>query len=164
MPVTYEPIASYTLSSPAASVTFSSIPQSYSHLIISASGSTELGGTYGFRFRANGDTSNAYHSTLIFQNNTTFGHSSNSNLSFANFSLFSAEISNGICHIFDYASTSKVKSYIGYGGLIYTGNVVNRTYVGAWNSTSAITSLEIFADTSNLYTKTTVTLFGLLGA
>jgi len=166
MPATYEVIQSYNITSSTASVTFSSIPQTYTDLVLSAHGTTVASGTYGFRFRANGDTSNTCSFATLFSNQdngTGVVFSANSNFSFGNMALWGDTRSNVICNFFDYSNPSKKKSYLSQGGIVSTTLAQNRVYLGIWNDASTITSLEIFADSTNLAAGTKITLFGIKG-
>ena len=64
MPNTYEPIATNTLGSAASSVTFSSIPSTYTDLIVvmNYANSTGLADVF---FRFNGDTGSNYSDTIL---------------------------------------------------------------------------------------------------
>ena len=68
---TYEAIATQTLGSAAATVTFSSIPSTYTDLVLVAS-VLGAGGTsdYGYSMRFNGDTSTNYSGTHLWGNGT----------------------------------------------------------------------------------------------
>ena len=63
---TYTPIYTTTLASAAASYTFSSIPSTYTDLVIAATGLTTAGTTLAMRF--NGDTATNYSDTYLLGN------------------------------------------------------------------------------------------------
>lgn len=73
MPVTYNLIASNTLSAPAATVTFSAIPNTYTDLLLKYSARGDNGGIdYDAAYlRFNGVTSASYSNTNLFVNNAT---------------------------------------------------------------------------------------------
>ena len=82
MPATYIPIASTTLSSSAASVTFSSIPQTYTDLVVRASTRSSLSGFEEFvNLRVNGLTTSIYSGTRLRGTGSTASSTRNSNQS-----------------------------------------------------------------------------------
>ena len=56
MPKTYEPIATTSLPSGGASITFSSIPQTYTDLVLTTSGLAQTGGGGSIALKFNNDT------------------------------------------------------------------------------------------------------------
>jgi hypothetical protein len=62
---TYEPIASQTLGSAVSSVTFSSIPQNYTDLILVVNYGISAN-NFGARIRFNGDTGSNYSDSFIY--------------------------------------------------------------------------------------------------
>jgi hypothetical protein len=64
MAITYEPIATTTLGSAAATVTFSSISGAYTDLIVVAN-LAQSAGSNSLRFRLNGDTGSNYSATIL---------------------------------------------------------------------------------------------------
>jgi hypothetical protein len=165
---TYTPIARTTLSSAAASVTFSSISGSYTDLILVATG-TVSGNTYGGWLQFNSDTGTNYSWTNISGNGTTA--SSGRNSSIANTSNWYIGPANGwsntsqnnvVLHIFNYANTTTNKTW-----LSRTANPANATEatVGLWRSTAAITSITLGVQSSlNYNSGSTFTLYGILAA
>lgn len=73
MPATYTLISSNVLSSAAASVTFSSIPSTYTDLVLRGSARTSDTGTYlnYVSFTFNGNTSSLYGATRLIGNSST---------------------------------------------------------------------------------------------
>lgn len=67
MPVTYTLISSNVLSSTATSVTFSSIPNTYTDLVLRVSTRTDVAGVDGVAVRVifNGNTSSVYSTTIL---------------------------------------------------------------------------------------------------
>ena len=66
---TYTPIASQTLASTVANVTFSSIPQGYTDLVLVVSSSTSTNTNLYLRF--NNDSTSLYSDTVLNGNGTT---------------------------------------------------------------------------------------------
>jgi hypothetical protein len=147
MAVTYTPIATQTLASPAASVTFTSIPQDYRDLIIVvralASATTDCG------LRFNADTSSNYTFARMSGNGSsafTFGQTTTQ--------AYLAEIVKATTteavfiqiDIMDYSATDKHTSIVSRSGQSATGV---EAFASRWANTSAITSAEIRAATGS---------------
>ena len=115
MAKTYEPIATYTVPSAQASYTFSSIPATYTDLILVAAGTTSVDGA-SLTLRFNSDTATNYSTTVLRGSGTAATSTRGSNLTFlylgysAGFS--STQMSNAIMHIQNYANTTTYKTTI----------------------------------------------------
>jgi hypothetical protein len=144
MPKTYEPIATNTLSSAAASVTFSSIPLTYTDLVIvSQIRSTRATGTedYGY-FYFNGDTTLAnYGRTIISGDGTTAGSAQFANPIGLTMPVASATSTYNvnIFNIMNYSNSTTYKTVLERnsfsGGIAYLQS-------GLWKNTAAITSIQ----------------------
>ena len=160
MAITYEPIATQTLGSAAASVTFSSISGAYTDLILITQGKIASGeGAY--KIQVNSDTSNNYSNTFLYGDGTsaTSGRVSNVNYLFGG--RASTSESNGIVHFQNYSNTTTFKTIISRGN----STALTIAYVGVWRSTSAISSMVITNETnSNLSAGSTFTLYGIKAA
>lgn len=166
---TYTPIATTTLGSDVASYTFSSIPSTYTDIILvantlAAANNNDLG------IRFNSDTGSNYSWTALFSNadevsgaiQSTRG--SNTNYIASKTNIGSTDISATIVQINNYANTSTYKTSITRSGRA-SGTV--SSVVGLWRSTSAINSITIstFGGSSiNLKTGSTFTLYGITSA
>ena len=178
MPVTYIPLATQTLGSAAASVTFSSIPSTYKHLqvrIIARDTSASGGGGGALRLRFNGDTSAVYDRHVLSGNGSS--PSAGADINQTEFSLDGLMIGGGTganiygvgtLDIIDYASTTKNKTL-----RLLNGNNTNGTYgnefirlqSGNWRSTSAITSMTFsITNGSGLESGSIIALYGIKGS
>jgi hypothetical protein len=156
---TYVALQTQTLGSAAASVTFSSISQSYTDLVLvmnvqCATGATSIGIQY------NGDTTNSNYSFLFLSGN---GSAASSGV-YANQAtqiglMNNTVISTNIGHIMNYSNTTTYKTYLSRGNMV--DNQLRAT-VGMWRNTAAITSLTLFP-TPNVYNFTTGSTFTLYG-
>jgi hypothetical protein len=160
MPSTYTPLATQTLSSPASTITFSSIPNTYTDLILIFNGSAaSYVNTY---LTINGDSSVLYSATRLYGNGTSPSSTSYSAASFSYAGDVQTSGSNGIIHFMSYANTNVKKTFISRDSAANGG-------VGAWaglyNSTSAISSI-LFGATSgtNFNSGSTFTLYGIKAA
>ena len=162
MPATYEPIATTTLGSASSSITFSSIPATYTDLrVVQVLTGTTNAYT---KLRFNGDTGTNYSSTNIRGDGSTASsqrETSDDGIRInGNYPVTSIPSLNTV-DVFSYAgSTNKTvlnsasNDRNGAGGL-------NRT-VGLWRNTAAITSITIYEFTGDTFAAgTTATLYGI---
>jgi hypothetical protein len=170
----YESIATTTVGSGgASSVTFSSIPSTYTHLQIRAilrqntNGNT---GTFGLTTNFNGDTGSNYTAShVLFGNGSSASAASSSTSSaFGTSSNYpgSAETANAfgvvVIDVLDYANTNKYKTLRGLGG--YDGNNTNgivtlRSF--AWMNTNAITSITFDGGSAQYAQYSSFALYGI---
>lgn len=168
MPVTYEPIATQTLGTAAANITFNSIPGTFTDIRLVIVTTADAGGSALFA-RYNSDTATNYSRTWIV-GNATAGSSNNSNnqdrlyLGDGNFTGVSATIPTLMTlDIFNYAG-STFKTSLGFWAGDRNGSGVVQNDVGLWRSTSAITSITLGLQTANFPIGSTATLYGILKA
>jgi hypothetical protein len=157
---TYTPIASQTLSSAAASVTFSGIPQTYTDLVVVVNATNSSGGDNAVALRFNGDTGSNYSMTRISGDGTSASSERNSNSTLMYLGLSNSTVYNSdIYHIMNYSNTTTNKTVLG------RGNVANsrvRASVGLWRNTAAITSVTVINDASvNFASGSTFNLYGI---
>ncbi len=161
MPATYEPIASANPSS-ATSVSFSSIPDTYTDLVLVAA----LTQPYGFseiQLRFNGSSATNYSATYVKGDGSSASSNRWSNANAMNLSTngpgnSSTPLTLNVA-IQRYASTSVFKTVLSASGS--ASQQVDRL-VGLWRSTSAITSIDLFPVSWNI--TGTVSLYGIKAA
>lgn len=147
----YEPIATTIITSDTASVTFSSIPQTYKHLQLRMFAKTDRGDIDDVTLvRFNGDTAANYSYHYIRGTGTAassegFASSSYIHLNFActgNLGVTNL-FASSVVDIPDYTDTNKFKTTRSLHG--FDANGAGRIYLasGNWRSTSAITSIFI---------------------
>lgn len=162
MPATYEPIATYTISSAQSSYTFSSIPSTYTDLILIADMSS--GGTNAYpSVRLNGDTASNYSRTYINGDGGTASSSRNSESWWTVFgNQLAASRTNFIMQIMNYSNTTTFKTAVSRKN--DTAGVMGAT-VHLWRSTAAINSVQIGTQTADTFSVgTTFTLYGVKSA
>lgn len=143
MPKTYEPISSQTLASTQTTVTFSSIPQTYTDLIlvIQAQVNGSPINTDGY---VNGDQATNYSFTTVVGNGSSPSSFRGSNTAFIRYATAgytdNSFAHNSINHFLNYSNTTTFKTI-----LCRANNANNGTSLTAnlWRSTSAITSISI---------------------
>jgi len=168
MAATYTPIASITLGADAASVTFSSIPQTYTDLVlISNTRSTRASnaGDSG-RIRFNSDSGTNY-STTVLQGDGSVAESTRfTNATFAYMRVPAATatanvFSPSIWNIINYANTTTNKTTITRAQSVSESVELD---INLWRNTAAITTIDISVSNGNLVSGSTFNLYGILGA
>lgn len=162
MPSTYDPIATQTLGSSAASVTFSSIPATYTDLVLVFNG-TSLAASY-LSLQYNSDTGTNYSVTLMRGDGTTASSNRYSNINDIYASIgntLNTTISNIFFQIQNYSNTTTFKT-----SLSRTNQSTNATEagVGLWRSTAAINAIKVLSPNSNFATGSMFTLYGIKAA
>lgn len=164
---TYEPIATTTVTTSTATVTFSSIPSTYTDLILVAGGLLQTTGGNGLRIRFNNDSGSNYSDTDWLGNGSTYptNRETSTTSNYAASTTFSStNVGVAICQIMDYASTTKYKTLISLGGQALSD--VNIT-INLWRSTSAINRIDLAMGStfpSDNFSKVTLTLYGITAA
>jgi hypothetical protein len=163
---TYDPIATYTLPSAAASYTFTSISQSYTDfvcVIYLQAGATNYDIQVG---AANSiDTSANYNSTRVYANGTsvgTDGQNSNTTGVLGNVSNSTSNPQIAILNFNGYTSTNMLKGAMSN----FSSSDMYTFYVaGLWRSNSAINCLRLYSTSGqNIPSGTSLTLYGIAGA
>jgi hypothetical protein len=180
MPSTYEPIATTTLGSAASSISFTSIDQTYTDLVIVASVRGEVSGHLYARWGNNAyDSGTNYSSTGMFGRRNGIntaeerGSERSSNFAYARLTPFTYSVPSAtstfgtvITHIQNYSNTTTHKT-----ALARASTATNVAYAGTeaavilWRSTSAINQIQFtIAGGHNFETGTTITLYGIKAA
>jgi len=159
MPKTYEPIATTTLGSAQATVTFSSIPGTYTDLILVIDGTVAADGS--FRLYFNTDTASNYSWTQLYGSGASAASNRGSNDTRISMGRGGTSQSNSIIQVQNYANTTTNKTVIGRGN--NSGAIVNAN-VGLWRSTAAISQIVISNESGNLQSGSILTLYGIKAA
>ena len=145
---TYTPIASQTAGGSVSSITFSSIPQGYTDLVLVFTGSVTSGsGDLGLRF--NSDTGSNYSTTwLSSQAGGTSGKSTSATSITATEYSYLDNVRSTLTtiNLLNYSNNTTHKSLLTRSGK--TGYGVEAK-VGRWRNTDAITSITAFTTGSN---------------
>jgi len=162
MTATYEKIATNTLSSAQASVTLSSIPSSYTDLVLVVNGKTNGSGGYNaLALRVNGDSATNYSRTIMYGvgGSTDSYQYSNETSTYITIGQNADAFGNSIVTFQDYSNTTTNKTFLGRDN--YSSNVVYAT-VSLWRNTSAITSITLLGTGGyNIVSGSTFNLYGI---
>jgi hypothetical protein len=163
MPKTYEPIATQTLGTASSTVTFSSIPQTYTDLIVVSAPLS--GGGEEFVMRFNNDSGTNYSSTILWGSGSVAGSYRSFNETFALLNYYGSvgtTQNTQIFNIMNYSNSTTYKTVLGRAGRADSG--VDGS-VALWRNTAAITSITIRLKVgSNFSVGSTFTLYGIKAA
>ena len=155
---TYTPIASQTLGSATSSVTFTSIPQGYTDLVLVVAGKNSSS-TYSPYIQFNGDTGTNYSITNLYGDGSTATSNRSSSTATAYFGSLGATQGNAIVQIQNYSNSTTYKT-----ALIRINDAGFRVYANVmlWRSTAAITSLTVFNESPGTFASgTTFSIYGI---
>lgn len=166
MPATYEPIATYTIPSPQASYTFTSISSTYTDLVLVGDYSFAAGTNYTVAQVGNGsiDTGSNYSFTVLNGNGSTAASYRDSNKTYFQLdtNLTSSARAMSIVQFMNYSNTTTFKTIIGRSS---AAGSLTSAYVNLWRSTSAINQIKVYDFSgNNLTTGSTFTLYGIKAA
>lgn len=175
MAVTYTPIQTTTLGSAQSTVTFSSIPSTYTDLILVVNSATTHTLATFVSMLFNSDASTNYSINEMFGTGSTANSSQAGNTNVAWLGLdvsISTTLGESIItsDIMSYRNTSVNKSWLGRvnrasSSLDYPGT---NTVSGTWRNTAAITSITVQntrgGTNYNFATGSSFTLYGILAA
>jgi hypothetical protein len=159
MPSTYEPIATQTLGSATSSVTFSSIPGTYTDLVLVSSGTTSADVDVFVTF--NGDTGANYSRTFLLGDGSSAASGRSTGVSSYGGIYFLTSQSNNITQVMNYSNSTTYKTALSRNT---APAVVTTALVGLWRSTAAITSMTLTTGSGTLSTGSTFTLYGIKAA
>lgn len=162
MPSTYTPIATQTLGSSASTITFSSIPSTYTDLVLVVACLDNGAGRT--RLRLNGDSATNYSRTNLIGNGSSAASYQGSNETQFDLSVAAGTSSINptaqIISINNYSNTTTNKTILSRYSLA-SGAV--EAMVGLYRSTAAITSVSYFTQ-GTMQIGTTATLYGIKAA
>jgi hypothetical protein len=179
VPNSYESIATTTVGGGGSStISFTSIPATYTHLQIrgilrNTSGSASSNDLFmnfnsdtGTNYRAykqlGGDGSSAFSAA---SGTSTAALNKIANAYFLNDGNTASVYSAWICDILDYRNTNKYKVTRALNGQDLNGSGSIRFFSGLWQSTSAITSIDLTVEGGNNFKQyTQFALYGIKGA
>lgn len=161
---TYTPIATQTLGSAASSVTFSSIPQGYTDLILICSTNQTSGGTADLSLQFNADTGSNYSATALSGNGSSALSNRYSNENWVRctyYGYLDAAIGTYIINLQNYSNSTTYKTLISRANSTSNGT---GSSVGLWRSTNAINEVKIMCtgnNATNFPAGSTFSLYGI---
>jgi len=167
---TYEAIATTTLGS-AGTVTFTSIPSTYTDLVIVCNVKNATAGNLRFEMQFNGDTGTNYSVTRIYGNGSTASSDRFTSDGAMDVGFFggsnATDLQTSIIQVQNYSNSTTNKtaltrwnSQAGASGAQFVAAVV-----GLWRNTAAITSIKLgFNGSNNIAAGSSLTLYGIKAA
>jgi hypothetical protein len=149
---TYELIEAKTLTSSASTVTFSSIPQTYTDLklVISDRNDRTAAVNDSVRLVFNGVTT-GYTAKRLYGNGSTIGEDTYDTIA-DNSSTSTADTFSNIEYYIPNYTSSNHKSYVGDGVMEQIGSLGYQMFIAnLWSNTAAITSVQVKLDTATNY-------------
>jgi hypothetical protein len=161
MPATYDKIATASGTGSAGDITFTSIPGTYTDLVLVANIFTTANANE--TLRVNGDSGGNYSTTVLYGNGTSAlsTRGSNNNAMTFQTDLFSTSsiAAMTVFNFMNYSNTTTNKTVISRSN---KGNQSTETHVNLWRNTAAITSITIAGATFTTDAK--FTLYGIKAA
>jgi len=162
---TYTPIATTTLGSAVASYTFSSIPGTYTDLVLVIALPGSGTGTPSCSLTLNGDTANNYGRVHLLGNGATATSTSGATqgVVYLSYTAYATAVAKTwICSLNNYSNTTTKKAI-----LTRESDATNNVSlsINSWNATpAAITTILVSAATYNFAIGSTFSLYGILAA
>ena len=163
MPVTYDKIATTTLGSAASNIIFSSIPSTYTDLVLVLVGKRTTGGA-NLYINLNNDSSALYSRTVLFGTGSAAGSTRNSGqTSITDFyvGLNASGDSLHIMNFMNYSNTTINKTVLWRNG---RADEATQEIIGLYRSTSAINQIDLYTAGSTITAGSTATLYGIKAA
>jgi hypothetical protein len=162
LPGSYESIATVTVGAGGSStLTFSSIPATYSHLqirVLAQNGNTDK--NLGIRF--NGDTATNYSRHLLYGTGASALATADVTVAYVDAYISpTGGFGAAVVDILDYANTNKYKTTRALGGYDANGSGWMTLTSGSWRSTVAINSITIYAFANSFAQYSTFALYGI---
>lgn len=165
----FDSIATTTLSTATATITFSSIPATYKHLQLRCSLQSSTANNTDLQIRMNSDTGANYSRHSIRGDGATaladaFSHASQTLMWLDRVVCTTSQIFSGVViDLLDYANASKYKTMRGFGGADRNGAGLISLSSGSWQNTAAITTLTFTLSSGNFTQYSTIALYGIKG-
>jgi hypothetical protein len=162
MPKTYEPIATTNAGPTQSTYTFTSIPSTYTDLVLIISPVGNGDAQVNLRF--NSDTGTNYSYTVLGGNGTSAVADRVADATFIGTDYyFSVTTAGGVirANIMNYANSTTFKTALMRADNAGKGTMTN---VGLWRNTAAITSVTVTTTNSTFANGSTLTLYGIKAA
>ena len=163
MPITYDNIATQTLTSAATSITFNSLPTTYTDLRVILSGLRDVGQQLYLRFNSDSGSNYGYTDMIGNGASATADEATGATSFVIHYNGFDTSLPTLVpIDIFSYrGATNKTVLYSWNADRNGSGYI--KWSVGRWGNTSAITSITLSSD-STMAIGTSATLYGIKNA
>jgi hypothetical protein len=162
----YDSIATTTLSTATASITFSSIPATYTHLQIRGIARRSSGSTNTI-VRFNSDSGSNYATHYLVGNGASASAGAESSATRFYLDILTSSATSyaaSVMDILDYSNTNKYKTAKTLSGIDLNGSGTVWMASGLWMNTNAITTVTLSLDSgSNFEQYSSFALYGIKG-
>lgn len=164
----YDSIATVSGTGSSGTISFTSIPSTYTHLQIRFIGRATTA-TSTIRVQFNSDTGSNYANHMLYGEGSAVYAANNTTQTYmkfyglANSGLSADIVSAHIVDVLDYTNTNKNKVYRTLGGFDANGSGEQGLFSGLWMSTSAITSIDLITNSGSWTSSSSFALYGIKG-
>ena len=162
MAITYELIESQTIASSTQFITFTSIPQTFTDIVLITDGLSQPAGGGSVFVKVNGDTpATNYSSVYTFGSGSAVSAGTGDGFPANRHNATALEGGTGHTHFMNYSNTTTYKTVLSHGG----GNNISIVFASTWRSTAAITSMRLQMESGpGFLAGFKATLFGIKAA
>jgi hypothetical protein len=153
---TYVALQKTTLTSSASSVTLSSIPQTYTDLVLVISGSASA--SIDLRYTLNSDSGSNYSRTYLVGNGTSAISGRDTSITYLPISALETTQSMSLVSFMNYSNTTTFKTTISRTS---AASAFTNAIVGLWRSTAAISSMTLTTSSGTITAGSTFSLYGI---
>jgi len=162
----YESIQTVTVGAGGSStISFTSIPATYTHLQIRAIARYSTGTETGVKMRINSDTGSNYAYHELYGTGTGAGAAAGTTQTAISDVMYINATSNvfggAVIDILDYANTNKYKTIRSLNGADVNGSGYITFMSGLWQNTAAITNIELYVAANNMTQYSSFALYGV---
>jgi hypothetical protein len=161
---TYVALDKVTVGTATPSITFSSIPQGYTDLVLIINAGTSDASEQDCLIRVNGDTGSNYSATYLYGTGSSAasGRNANQTESTAGYPIRPTLISTLIVQFPNYSNTTTYKNWLGRAN---SADSMVYTHISLWRNTNAINTILLYPSNSkNFLAGSTFTLYGIASA
>ena len=156
----YDALATVTVGAGGqSSITFSGIPQTYTHLQVRGNAITGALGWVTLRFNGDSGSNYAFHE-FRGDGSVASANQVSSGVGYQSF-LHNTTVGSGVINILDYANANKNKTAQALGGYDANGSGYISATSGLWLNNSVINSFTIYSTTSTFSQYSTFSLYGV---
>lgn len=153
---TYKPIATVTLGSSASDITFSSIPGTYTDLVLVFNGTNS--GAANLNIQVNSDTGTNYSFTAMYGTGSSYASNRGTSTTYLRAGYITTSQSGSVVQFQNYSSSAIYKTLLARQ-FVVGGDVESSTSL--WRNTAAITSIKVYPSSGTFASGSTATIYGI---
>ena len=158
----YDSIATAVGTGSSGTITFSSIPSTYTHLQIRLIANTGASANINVRYNSDTGSNYAYHQLVGDGSSASAAAVSSSTVQYGGYST-SSDYGVAVIDILDYANTNKYKTLRSLHGSDANGAGLVLLRSGLWQNTNAINTINLISTSGNFTTGSSFALYGIRG-